>query len=117
MGGNLPDRRQPVDGPWRQYLLSVGQLIYIAIQLWRNRGSAISATAIFVVGTWLWALWEAGADGSALLPRVTDRRLRAIDSANGKEVWSSGAAGVRAGDPAYLSCAAEWPGYRLGRVQ
>jgi quinoprotein glucose dehydrogenase len=53
------------------YYLVVGlTLVIAAILLWRGRALALWLFLAVLGGTWLWALWETGGNGWALLPRV-----------------------------------------------
>jgi len=62
------------------YLLSLGGSAYYvvagclalasAVLLWRGDGRALCVFGALLAGTALWALWEVGFDGWALLPRV-----------------------------------------------
>lgn len=52
------------------YLLSGLALVATAFLLWRGKRAATWLYGAFLLVTWIWALWEAGFDGWALIPRV-----------------------------------------------
>ena len=53
------------------YYLIVGLALFIAgVQVWRGRAAALWLYLAVLGGTWLWALWETGGNGWALVPRV-----------------------------------------------
>jgi glucose dehydrogenase len=53
------------------YYLAAGLLQFAAgVQLLRARQSAIHIYVFYFAATWIWALWEVGLDGWALLPRT-----------------------------------------------
>jgi membrane-bound PQQ-dependent dehydrogenase (glucose/quinate/shikimate family) len=53
------------------YYLAAGLVQFAAgVQLLRGRQSAIHIYVFYFAATWIWALWEVGLDGWALLPRI-----------------------------------------------
>jgi glucose dehydrogenase len=52
------------------YVICGAALIGSAVLLWRGRKAGAHLYFVMLLGTWIWALWEAGLDGWALMPRV-----------------------------------------------
>lgn len=52
------------------YALAGVTLLGVAFLLWRGNRWAPWLHGAFLAATWIWALWESGVDGWALLPRV-----------------------------------------------
>ena len=52
------------------YVLAGCALAGVAALLWRRRREALALYATIIVATLVWALWEVGTDGWALLPRL-----------------------------------------------
>lgn len=52
------------------YAISGVALLAVAFLLWRGKKLAAILYGLFLLATWIWALWESGGNGWALLPRV-----------------------------------------------
>lgn len=52
------------------YALAGAALAAVAVLLWRGRASAAWLYLAVLIATWIWALWETGGNGWALVPRV-----------------------------------------------
>jgi quinoprotein glucose dehydrogenase len=57
------------------YVICGAAVIASAILLWRGRKSGAHLYFLVLIGTWIWAFWEAGFDGWSLMPRVAGPTL------------------------------------------
>jgi len=56
-------------GSW-YYLIGGGAIVASAVLLWRGHRSGAWLYGAMILGTAIWALWEVGLDGWALVPRL-----------------------------------------------
>jgi quinoprotein glucose dehydrogenase len=57
-------------GSWYYLVAGLG-LIASAVTILNGSTTGVWIYLVLLLGTWMWALWEVGADGWALVPRVT----------------------------------------------
>lgn len=52
------------------YAIAGAMIVASGALLWRGRRLGAQLYGLMLIGTWIWALWEAGADGWALIARI-----------------------------------------------